>query len=558
MAIKRLFHRGINLVNLIIIVLILFILGSTALYQKYAQVSNEKRIQYVLEQYSRKGKGVSVDFSRIEGLLRLKNLTVQQKARIYLDLTLQYYLDTRIDRFLDVVGYGIFYNIKAGKEENAIYLYSMLSNYYLEIGADNSAYEMILKARKLKNFYRIEDPVTKMQALHIYGRYLVHEDDFEDAIKAQSRIAKVAEELSHERPDIGQEYQRAVQAFTAYITLLQGDTDKAQVLADQMYGNGLGDTSGVTHFEAYDYHIPLMYVKTHCALRKGNFTEAIRFGMEYARICKQFNFTMKKIQLFNEILFALPESMTEERKLLSEQQALDSDILAQTFLDNFTRQTGSELDSVMDGLNFSEDLRQGRSRLFHGVLFSILVFLLLFYILCIVYIQTQIDGLTRLRNRRALDVRIGRFAALGKRYSAIMLDIDNFKRLNDTFGHDFGDYVLQEVAQILLNNESHNVKCYRYGGEEMVAFIERLNFDQTIRLAEKIRSEIADTKWEKDVRVTASLGLGFDKQEPVKEADANMYVAKQKGKNFTAYKKDGKQYLAERRLDIRNEIPTPR
>ena len=55
--------------------------------------------------------------------------------------------------------------------------------------------------------------------------------------------------------------------------------------------------------------------------------------------------------------------------------------------------------------------------------------------------------------------------------------------------------------------------------------------------------------------VTASFGLGFEMPDSIKEADENMYVAKQKGKNFTAYRKDGTQYLAERRLDIRNPIP---
>ena len=55
--------------------------------------------------------------------------------------------------------------------------------------------------------------------------------------------------------------------------------------------------------------------------------------------------------------------------------------------------------------------------------------------------------------------------------------------------------------------------------------------------------------------MTASIGLGYEDSNPLKEADENMYVAKRKGKNFVAYKKNGKQYLAERRIDIRNEIP---
>ena len=137
-----------------------------------------------------------------------------------------------------------------------------------------------------------------------------------------------------------------------------------------------------------------------------------------------------------------------------------------------------------------------------------------------------------------------------------MIDVDNFKKLNDTMGHEYGDYVLRGIAGILLLNENRNAKCYRYGGEEMVVITEHMSQDQTVRLAEKIRAEIASSKWERETFVSASLGVGCQMPEPIKEADSNMYTAKQKGKNFTAYTKNGKTFLAERRLDIRNEIPS--
>ena len=75
------------------------------------------------------------------------------------------------------------------------------------------------------------------------------------------------------------------------------------------------------------------------------------------------------------------------------------------------------------------------------------------------------------------------------------------------------------------------------------------------KIFEYVRNEISCLKWRYDVHVTASFGLGFEMPDSIKEADENMYVAKQKGKNFTAYRKDGTQYLAERRLDIREPIP---
>ena len=85
-----------------------------------------------------------------------------------------------------------------------------------------------------------------------------------------------------------------------------------------------------------------------------------------------------------------------------------------------------------------------------------------------------------------------------------MIDIDNFKKLNDGFGHDFGDEVLRGVAQLLLSNEGRNAKCYRYGGEEMVIILEHFDLERAVRFSEHVRTEISGLKWRKDVHVTAN------------------------------------------------------
>ena len=139
-----------------------------------------------------------------------------------------------------------------------------------------------------------------------------------------------------------------------------------------------------------------------------------------------------------------------------------------------------------------------------------------------------------------------------------MLDIDNFKRINDTYGHAYGDYVLKYVAGILAASERQGITAYRYGGEEFVILLEKNDLEKAIRVAESMRSEIARGVLEQNVKVTASFGIGTAPENPIEQADKNMYKAKTSGKNFTAYEKDGKEYLAERRLDIRNPIPVPK
>lgn len=82
--------------------------------------------------------------------------------------------------------------------------------------------------------------------------------------------------------------------------------------------------------------------------------------------------------------------------------------------------------------------------------------------------------------------------------------------MNDTYGHDFGDEVLKGVSSLLIRNETKNIRCYRYGGEEMVIMLEHFDIDHAVRFCEHIRTEISLLKWRNNVHVTASLGLGFE------------------------------------------------
>ena len=479
----------------------------------------------------------------------------REKARSYTEQAVSFYEKNQMDDFLAIVGEALFYNELSENVEQEIYLYSLLSQYYLEIGADKSGYDTILAGRRLKNFYTIQDPFIRSQALHAYGRFLLSESDFESALKAETQM----EEDSHffEASDATYArycYYRAL-GFKSYILMMQGKTEDSYALANTIYTEFYDASAEQTHIGVYDFLLPILWVRTQWAIRNQNYAKAIAYYHEYGKVASKFDYIMKKTTLAKELMFALPVSMTNEREQLFNELARDTDVLSQVFLDQYTGLTDEKLSRTIETLRFTNERENAKKRFSSRLFLNLTVFFILILIMLIVYSETQIDGLTKLRNRRALNARLGRLASAGKKYSAIMIDIDNFKKLNDGFGHDFGDEVLRGVAQVLLSNEGRNAKCYRYGGEEMVIILEHFDLERAVRFSEHVRTEISGLKWRKDVHVTASFGLGFEMPDSVKEADENMYVAKQKGKNFTAYKKDGKQYLAERRLDIRNPIP---
>jgi len=156
--------------------------------------------------------------------------------------------------------------------------------------------------------------------------------------------------------------------------------------------------------------------------------------------------------------------------------------------------------------------------------------------------QSMIDTLTGLKNRRGFYEYYEACMAQAKENQArsiIMGDIDYFKRVNDIYGHNVGDKVLQHVANIFKVCVGTVGEVFRWGGEEMIVLLPNCNLEQTAELAEKIRSTIEQSICvvENDrISVTMSFGIkqmedNLKLEENIRIADENLYEAKGTGRN---------------------------
>jgi diguanylate cyclase (GGDEF)-like protein len=155
--------------------------------------------------------------------------------------------------------------------------------------------------------------------------------------------------------------------------------------------------------------------------------------------------------------------------------------------------------------------------------------------------KVSLDFLTKLYNRNKfeefLDEEIQRFIKFPTQvFSLIILDIDNFKMLNDNFGHLFGDKILQEIAKILTLSSRDSDILARWGGEEFVVILPSTNIEKAMIFAEKLRSSIESFDFEKIHNITCSFGVSQfhnsdSKIELFKRADEALYKAKALGKN---------------------------
>ncbi len=158
---------------------------------------------------------------------------------------------------------------------------------------------------------------------------------------------------------------------------------------------------------------------------------------------------------------------------------------------------------------------------------------------------SQIDELTGLFNRRYLFDKLKelfrKYKGGGKHLSVLMLDIDDFKSVNDTYGHQIGDYVLKKIAEILRKETRKFDFVGRYGGEEFLIIAPGISKERAYKLAERIRERVEKEQFDADgrkFRVSISVGVSemIDDNlqtinDLIKTADMRLYKAKLSGKN---------------------------
>ncbi|MDE6761011.1 MAG: sensor domain-containing diguanylate cyclase [Lachnospiraceae bacterium] len=165
----------------------------------------------------------------------------------------------------------------------------------------------------------------------------------------------------------------------------------------------------------------------------------------------------------------------------------------------------------------------------------------------LLYKEAHEDPLTRLKNRRGFYSYFSDFVqpAIGRKsVSVVISDIDFFKKINDTYGHNAGDAVLVHIADSLKNSVADSGEVVRWGGEEFVLLFTDCDEEMAARRAEQVRKRIEDSICDfegQQIKVTMSFGVkelvsGQSLDETIEYADARLYQAKTSGRNRVVFK----------------------
>lgn len=158
--------------------------------------------------------------------------------------------------------------------------------------------------------------------------------------------------------------------------------------------------------------------------------------------------------------------------------------------------------------------------------------------------NSELDHLSGLKNRRGFEERLSAYIAGFRRgvirdMALLFLDIDHFKKINDTYGHSFGDLVIKSIAEFIERKHRGNDFSARWGGEEFVILAMGVELQETIRMAERIREGVEQLEiFCGDVRVPITISMGVtilraedSKESFIERADNLLYEAKEGGRN---------------------------
>ena len=181
---------------------------------------------------------------------------------------------------------------------------------------------------------------------------------------------------------------------------------------------------------------------------------------------------------------------------------------------------------------------------------NILVLILLAFIYYFLHVRLKFeqmavtDKLTGLFNRHKFyevaEQEVDRAKRHGRPFSVIIFDVDHFKQINDTYGHDVGDYILAAISKLVQKHIRKYDYLFRWGGEEFLILSPETDHKGAFKLAEKIRKLIENYPFEKVGKVTVSVGISqfypetdMNVDETIKRADNALYQSKREGRNRT-------------------------
>lgn len=432
----------------------------------------------------------------------------------------------------EAIGKSLYY-LQEGKDYNyTINIYLDLAANYIMNLSFNHAENCMNHVYEIQPLEDITDLQIRSYAYRTQGILQREKGEYEAALKSFERANEIVNESNTNTYEGA--YRAIIDVNIAKTYVAMGRLDEAEQIILEYRDSELLEPTMFVDMIARGFIIP--YYETSMYLYAYKADEAmIKASVDsFVEECEKFEYYAVELDaLLSLASMRAPESSPEFTQgyydILNRVYRLATEKQNEEY---FSIIAGSIDSSLNTERIFDLNDKARWSRVQTYVMYVVFV-LLLFVVIFLIVNTSRRDGLTGVYNRRELNRVLSRLKSKNQYYAVCMIDIDHFKHVNDTFGHQNGDKVLSGLGKMLLNTISHSGKVYRFGGEEFTIIISKALEDRKI-IAEKIRQEFEKMQWDfTDESITISVGvaLGRGSEDVLEAADNNLYESKRNGRN---------------------------
>ncbi|MCC0648958.1 diguanylate cyclase [Clostridioides sp. ZZV15-6598] len=499
--------------------------------KKYNKVYNEvwdmlKTISYVPD-------GTKIVIDSLEKM-RTSDVKLSDECRFSIEKRLAsvYIMDNNYSRAVDLTVKSIKLAEKLGDNYEKARLDVDLASILLKVGGYETGEKLIKDSFKIDVDEDEKNGLVRLYALINLAEIYVELGKYDKSIETCSNVKDYKKFVNiDDYNDF--EIMASIMQANAYVG--KNDISKAKALLER-----------TDYLIKYDKSIHILDKDMYYYMAMGNleyksenYDSAIDNYKKSLEISTKRKLTQEKIKTLNEILNIYEKqgnvnSVNKYQKTLineyKENKSIRDSEVSFYIIDKVSRE--SEF--------FEKNKKEIKS---YKILFSVILIIALgstFLYNRLKYFKAQNlhDGLTNVYNRKSFDIMYNKYIEKDDNFALVMIDIDNFKLINDNYGHKFGDVVIKGIVNTICVMLEQEDKVFRYGGEEFSVLIRDKSGEEVFNIIDNIRNAIANKKWGEDVTVTISAGISHisDSKNILEEADKNLYKAKQLGRNKVVYK----------------------
>ena len=511
------------------------------------RANHEKVARLVNEDLMFRWETMDEDLARINDWIDHGHFYNEDLGRLYERASLIYLQKGEVMPYYKYLGYALYYLERSSERDYTINIYLDLANFFLNNYAEDSARKMVEAAQKIRPFDDIEDIQIKSYAFRMQGILATLDGNYD---QAEKDLIKANEIVDLSNYGYFEDCYRAIDdVWLGRVYTETGRYDECKEKLDKWDGNPMFTQDIYREILLRDLIIPfyqvkcmystaLIYQDKESATEDELIKKESEVGVvykEFVEVCEENDY--KKTELYTLLKLQKeypPVSKEASEPLAANIQRLYNDLFNEQNIAYANAIDSTVLSSIMEmgEYELSQKSLLNRRRV---TAFTIIAALVVVTAMLVILLNSRIDGLTKIQNRKMFNRALARIKKRDTEYGIIMMDIDHFKDVNDTFGHQNGDVVLERLGEIILAENNSDVHGYRYGGEEFVILLSKkaIMYSQTI--AERIRMAMQQQKWPFDentvITISGGIATGGGKTDVLKQADENLYKSKESGRN---------------------------